>query len=433
MATVTVSIGSNQSIDTETTESCSGSGPWVTVFGTTPSGIAVGDLATGSDSFGGTFIWLVTAISGDNITLKYISGGMSATSPCAIGSFGGGGVITFKRYYSTITLWEAGLDSGLYSSSDDAVGECYNDSVFNESVTINGGGTVGLDSRTLSVASGQRHDGTAGNGARMVQSGNNSGRVIVSIANTTVEWLELNCGGYRNDNGVAYNTDLGSDTADSTPWTCQRCIVHNLDGSSNQRGIDNTSKGDGKIQNNIIYNIAGSSNTVWGIRAGRNAARNIYNNTVHDIDGSAGAANVYGILVGNSSAINVKNNISTNALGGSSVNECYSEGASVSPAYNLSSDATASGTGSLTSKAAADQFVSTTGGSEDLHLKDEADALRAGVDLGTSPAGVNIDIDGRDRDSEGDDWDMGADQCEGCSEAGAAATANPAFLLMFID
>ena len=71
----------------------------------------------------------------------------------------------------------------------------------------------------------------------------------------------------------------------------------------------------------------------------------------------------------------------------------------------MSSDATASGVTSVTT---ADQFVSTTGGSEDLHLKAGSDAIDAGTDLGTSPTGVNIDIDGRDRDAEGDTWDIGA-------------------------
>ena len=45
MATTTVSIGSNQSIDTETPASTTGSGPsYVVTFGTTPSGIHVGDI-----------------------------------------------------------------------------------------------------------------------------------------------------------------------------------------------------------------------------------------------------------------------------------------------------------------------------------------------------------------------------------------------------
>jgi hypothetical protein len=83
----------------------------------------------------------------------------------------------------------------------------------------------------------------------------------------------------------------------------------------------------------------------------------------------------------------------------------------------MSSDTSASGTDSLVSKTSADQFVSNVSGSEDLHLKTGSDALRAGVDLGTTN-GVNIDIDGRDRDSNNDTWDIGADQCESCSVGG---------------
>ena len=78
--------------------------------------------------------------------------------------------------------------------------------------------------------------------------------------------------------------------------------------------------------------------------------------------------------------------------------------------HNLASDTTASGTGSLDSKTSANQYVSTTDGSEDYHLKAGADAIDAGVDKGTTPSGVEIDIDNRDRDAQGDTWDMGADE-----------------------
>ena len=57
-----------------------------------------------------------------------------------------------------------------------------------------------------------------------------------------------------------------------------------------------------------------------------------------------------------------------------------------------------------------DQFISIVGGSEDLHLKAGADAIRKGLDLGTTIPNANIDIDGRDRDAEGDTWAMGAHQ-----------------------
>ena len=77
--------------------------------------------------------------------------------------------------------------------------------------------------------------------------------------------------------------------------------------------------------------------------------------------------------------------------------------------YCISDDGTATGTGSITSTSA-NLFVSTASGTEDFHLKTGADAIGAGFDYGTTPAGVEIDIDGRDRDAEGDTWDIGADQ-----------------------
>jgi hypothetical protein len=68
---------------------------------------------------------------------------------------------TTGRNYSTITSWEADLDNtGIYASGDTTVGECYNDSAFNENVTINSGGTVGLSTIRLSVAGGSMMNAT---------------------------------------------------------------------------------------------------------------------------------------------------------------------------------------------------------------------------------------------------------------------------------
>ena len=89
---------------------------------------------------------------------------------------------TSSRDYSTITAWEADLDNtGIYTSGDDAVGECYNDTAFDEDATINGGNTVGLNSVTLTVADGERHDGTEGTGARLVYSGSSTGNILKEI------------------------------------------------------------------------------------------------------------------------------------------------------------------------------------------------------------------------------------------------------------
>ena len=70
-------------------------------------------------------------------------------------------------------------------------------------------------------------------------------------------------------------------------------------------------------------------------------------------------------------------------------------------------------------------FVSTGVGTEDLHITEDSVCVDAGTDLGTT-GGVQTDINGRDRDSNGDTWDIGA------HEFVPEATAGAAFLL-FLD
>ena len=81
----------------------------------------------------------------------------------------------------------------------------------------------------------------------------------------------------------------------------------------------------------------------------------------------------------------------------------------------------------LTGKSLAEiDFVSTSAGSEDLHLDTSSVCLEAGTDLGTT-GGVNIDIDGTDRNASEVSWDIGADQ-----RSTASAASNAAFML-FVD
>ena len=384
------------------------------------------------------------ASDGDDITFKYVSGGMGAASPCSIGSFGGGGVITFKRYYSTITLWEAGLDdTGLYSSGDDAVGECYDDSTFNEQVTINDGDTVGLDSVTLSVASGERHDGTAGSGARLVLTGNLSGgqsKVLFDIdyeMDVTVEWLEFDGAGYGGTGSNTYIFDLGGVDTASDYKTVSKCIIHHFSNKYKCYTIrTHDTRSDYKINNNFIYNMQ-SSNA--GSSAADNVAIEIYNprnnsyyhnNTIHDLwtrDAVDESGDIVMIETDNDAQAFCNNNLVTDP-GRNAGGVCF-DSADPTGDYsnNLSSDDTADGTDCLINKSAADQYESSTVDSEDLHLKSGADAIGAGKDVGTT-GDANVDINGRDRHSEGDTWDIGAHQ----TEPAAAATANPAFL-MFVD
>ena len=334
---------------------------------------------------------------------------------------------TTGRDYSTIAAWEADLDEGtIYGAGDDAVAEIYNDSAFDETVIVNGGSTIGLNSIKMTVPSGERHDGTAGSGARVVLTSKSTAitfNVATAVLNFTLEWLELDDNSQGADSGVILNLDDTGTSGNSQYY--QGCIIHGAQnvGGGKTQAIENRKNDAGtyNIQNNFIYAIDGSPGGREGFGlynnlTGSSRVLNVQNCTVHDIAGDHGSNDSVGFRYRDATNNTIRNCISTNVVNtGSASGFCYdpSSASSATVTHNLSSDATASGTGSLTNKPAADQFVSTVVGSEDLHLKSGADAIDAATDLGTTPTGVNIDIDGRDRDAEGDIWDMGAHEFVG--------------------
>ena len=204
MPTTTVSIGSNQNISTVTPASTSGSNPYVITFTSTPSSsVAVGDIFVIADetTFFATYTYLLTNISGSNYTLKQVDdggSGMGDLSP--YGNFydmsyqqSAG---TFKRAFSTITLFEAMVDDAspsYWGSSDDVVGELHADSNFTDA-TVNFSQKQSLSSVTLSVYEDDRHDGTAESGALWkptANSGHNQGILRINIDNMTAEWLDI--------------------------------------------------------------------------------------------------------------------------------------------------------------------------------------------------------------------------------------------------
>ena len=179
-----------------------------------------------------------------------------------------------------------------------------------------------------------------------------------------------------------------------------------------------TLPGDVTVMNTIIYDIrtnaadADNISGVLDISAVTDTIR-LSNVTVFNVTNNNGSGYARGISIPDNATNFVRNSISMDTNGTSSGSIVDYEPATYSNAtvsHNMASDATASGTGSLDSKTAGNQFVSTVDGSEDLHLKTGADAIDAGTDLVTFPSGVEIDIDGRNRDAEGDTWDMGADE-----------------------
>ena len=136
--------------------------------------------------------------------------------------------------------------------------------------------------------------------------------------------------------------------------------------------------------NNIIYGWDNHANYSHGITA---MGAKYYNNTIYDIAGK-------GINRWASGTADCQNNIVMNT-GGVTFSDCSGD-------YNLDDDGNAPGANSIHNKVAADQFVSLTGGDEDFNLKEGADAIDVGTDLG-SP--YDVDNAGNTRS---DPWDMGA-------------------------
>jgi hypothetical protein len=318
---------------------------------------------------------------------------------------------TTGRDYSTFTLWEADDGGGDGLGNDACTGSAYNDSVFDETWTIN----FSALNIVQTVAAGERHDGTAGTGARVVRSG--SGTIVTqgAGANTEIEWLELDGNGNATGAGCVADSENGD--------FFRRLILHGGASSAGMTGLG--SGGANKAVDCLSYNHA-STNTgasqAAGFRFTSTFSNGAWNCTSHDITNDNGSGPSYGFSVADDLDSTIKNCISTDASGTTS--GAVEDFANDSPAnadieYNLSSDATASGTGSLINKAAADQFVSTS--PVNLHLKAGADAIDAGTDLGTTPSGVEIDIDGWNRDSDTpsrDPWDMGAHEYEPAAAAG---------------
>lgn len=326
---------------------------------------------------------------------------------------------TTGRDYSTITTWEADWDNaGIYSAGDAAQGECYDDSPFDESVTMDGGGTIGLASVTLTVAVGERHDGTAGTGARIVRSA--SGADILAIGSAfggivrRIEWLEVTTDAFDRDITTyvrAYDN--------SEKLQLSHLLVHTT-GHFHSSGPtlielfgDNSSYN--WVDNCVCYgakNTYTSAPVFYGIYLSGGVAA-AYNNTVHGLHTESSSANIHAFGFSDSSNFTLRNNIATDVTSSGSGSTNAFQQTSPSNAtvdHNASSDETASGTGSLHGTDGIDsgEFVSTS--PVNLHLASDALCIDAGTDLGTTPAGVNIDIDGRDRDAEGDVWDIGADE-----------------------
>lgn len=418
VTTVITSINSNTSEAVTISSAYAGTDGTITLSAAVPATVKVGDIIT--DSASNSF--LITALpGGSDLTCQDFE---TTTDPAT-----GGATIT--EAYATITLWEADLDAGTnaeaYKASDDAQGELYG--VVDEAVTINGGASIGLALITLTAPELERHDGTAG-GAGITRS--TTGTLLsigVNVTLTTISWLDMDAGSNNgNDQGIIL---LGGGGSASYSHKVVNCLIHDRVGGNNAlAAIRQSSSRKADILNCLIWNIEQGSATksIYGINLAGGQPNNIQNVSIVGVvnNGTSGAA--YGISTLDDADVTVQNCIVVDTGGSSSGTKqdyLLDAPANATMDHNLASDTSASGTGSLDSKTSAAQFVDPTGPSYDLHLVDtDADAFEAGTDLVTTPTGVNIDIDGYDRDVGAELWSIGAHDGNNLRGAPAGAIMN---------
>ena len=233
----------------------------------------------------------------------------------------------------------------------------------------------------------QRHDGTAGSGV-LLDGANLTSGVAINDDYTQFEWFEIIRTGGANGRPA-----VGVENASNV--VLDHLLIHNYVTGFASYGIKAADNSTLTVRNSIIYD--GQST---GIRLnGTPSTATVQNVTVYGITGTGIDADNGTLTVTNS--ISMGN--TTDFNGGTQ-------------SYNISSDATASGTGSLINKVTADQFVSITASSEDLHLKAGSDAINVGSDLSGS---FTHDIDADTRPI-GAQWDIGADETS--AAAGPPAT-----------
>ena len=308
---------------------------------------------------------------------------------------------TASRDYSTITAWEVDLDDTLiYSSGDDIIGECYNDTVFNDRFSL-GETTISKNSVTLTVATGERHDGTLGTGVEVYW--NNSPGVLLGdlsvTSHATVEWIIFDTEYIPTSLDASYGIRV-----DVSNYRILNCIFNKKRRNKSigtPKGIYEYLNG-ALIANNIIQywgRTSGVSYTpVSGYAIRKEHSNNnsqYFNNTIWD--------NYYGISVSGTANTDARNNISQ----GTALSAYH--GTITTEDYNIADDTTTTGTNSINSVSASSLFVSTVFGSEDLHILSGSDADGTGIDLSLVAPSAVYDIDGFDR-STASGWDIGADQ-----------------------
>ena len=318
--------------------------------------------------------------------------------------------------YTTITLAEASIPANMVTDGNQRRFQC-RDVTFTEA-DIDWGAGVTTDSTNypaLEAESGSAFNGIAGNGPIIDKS---TGTATASgyVIRLSADYSQLINIEVSNSQTRATSGDYIGISVNSDFNLVARNIVHDIDSAPTTRrakGIDvvEALSLTFYILNNVVHNLGGT-NEGRGIIMGlwdSGHTGHIIGNSVYN---AAPSANGFGITAswdnGSASTLNCYNNISIGQ------NNDYDQQGTTALTLNASNngdgDFTALGTSAQSGLSASTEWVSITAGSEDLHLNSGATSVGNGSDRGTTPTGVEIDIDGTDRNANAGTWDIGAHQ-----------------------
>jgi hypothetical protein len=322
--------------------------------------------------------------------------------------------------YNTLTLWEDAQDGDLVTATEIHQADCYKElGDLVDQVIVDGSTTNSSYYMYITSPVGERHTGKAGTGFHIKKTSaiaNASGIVKIMDIYTRVEWLEIS-DFYANFSGIT----AGVYVDPSMTPTIRNNIIHDGVGGGQTPVSSGIVFGrNAYIYDNIIYNVRARGiyqNDLYG------TASVIENNTVYNYNMAGGTYR--GITnLGTNATGKSQNNIVVAGAGGG---DCYFYDGDQTNGHNASSDDTASSTGDIIT-ASTDDFVSVAAGSEDLRLVSTAVEIGLGTDLATTPSGVEVDINGYNRDTNGVTWDMGAHQYVAAAPSAAVSTPHTIFI-----
>jgi hypothetical protein len=372
------SIGTDTGVIYQTGDATISAGGTVVTFGggaSLPANIGQGDeLVINAETF-----YIYSRDSATQVTVQTAAAAAHSSE-----------AYTISRAYNTLQSWEDARDGDLVTDNRREVGVCYNDGAFTSRLTINGSTTDVSHYMMVTVAEGQRHNGTAGTGARIDAGGGFSDRPIsVKDQYTRIEWLEIT--NWLDDwSGIYFDEDPASDNADNS--SVSYLILHNFFSGTSDSALHPRCN-NVTMRNTLIYDGDGE-----GIRVRLGTGHVIENCTIYDIVGD-------GVYQLSGTSVTIRNTISV----GNTSDDFDLQGTVDYFDYNMY-NTTAGGftTGSNDQTPPADLenlFYSITAGSENLHLEDSGhNAVDTGADLS---ANFSTDIDGETRSAP---WDLGADE-----------------------